>query len=193
MVTGSADEISTSLALLQGVSSLKMMFFTEEKVPGNKSTEVTTVTPDGGMNRVSKLDTAQFSTALGEFNIYNRPGMLLVEVVSSSPFPKHFETRITEALGFVLATPLVWNAIELTEDGTETVRLRGSNRVLDAKLPPPIVSGTINMSGGDIWRLFDEYLTLVCKHTDGDFHPCSRHVFSVLEASEGASPRVGLR
>jgi hypothetical protein len=192
MVTGPVFEISTSRRLPQAVSSLKMIFFTEERVPGNQSTEITTVTPDGGVRKSSKLDTAQFSTAFGDFNIYNRPGIIQVEVVSHAPFPPHFETRITEALGVALAKPLDWNAIELTEAGTETVRLRGGNRVIDAKLPPPIVSGTIDMSGGDIWRLFGNYLSLVCTHDGDDFHPCSRHVFSVLEASEGAISARGL-
>ena len=45
------------------------------------------------------------------------------------------------------------------------------------------------MSGGDVWRLFDKYLGLVCSQTDDGFHPCSRHVFSVLEASGAISAR----
>ena len=192
LVTGVVHEISFTRPSRQEVSTLKMAFFTVEKVPGNASTEITTVTPDGSTSRSSTLDTAQFSTAFGDFNIYNRPGMLVVEVVSPTTLPEHFDTRIVEALGLVLAKPLDWNVIELTENGTETVRVRGAREVVDAKLPPPIVRGTIDMSGGDVWRLFDKYLALVCKHTDDGFHPCSRHVFSVLEASEGAISARGL-
>jgi hypothetical protein len=67
---------------------------------------VTTVTPDGSVNRHSKLDTAQFKTAFGDFHIYNRPGMLVADVVSHTPFPAHLETRVVESLSFVLAKPL---------------------------------------------------------------------------------------
>jgi hypothetical protein len=192
LVTGEAYETVTRRAQVETVSSMKMVFFTEERVPGNASTEVTTRTPDGSTNRVSKLDTAQFSTAFGNFNIYNRPGMLVVDVVSPTTFPANFEARIVEALGVVLAKPLDWNAIELTENGVETVRLRGGRETVDAKLQPPIIRGTIDMSSGDVWRLFDKYLALVCKHTDNGFHPCSRHVFAVLEASAGAISARGL-
>jgi hypothetical protein len=192
LVTGVAHELVTTREQAQSVSSLKMMFFTEVRVPGNASTEVTTVTPDGSVNRFSKLDTAQFKTAFGDFHIYNRPGMLVVEVVSPTPFPMHFETQIVESLGFVLAKPLTWNVLELVENGVEIVRLRGAQEVVDAKLQPPIVSGTVDMSGGDVWRLFDKYLAMVCIHTDPDFHSCSRHVFSVLEASAGAISARGL-
>ena len=169
-----------------------MMSFTEAQVPGNASTEVTTVTPDGSVNRHSQLDTAQFKTAFGDFNIYNRPGMLVVEVVSSTPFPAHFETRIVESLGFVLAKSLTWNVLELVENSIETVRLRGEREETDAKFQPPVVAGTIDMSGGEFWRLFDKYLAMVCAHPQPDFHPASRHVFSVLEASAGAIVARGL-
>jgi hypothetical protein len=192
LVTGVAHELVTTREQAQSVSSLKMTFFTEVRVPGNASTEVTTRTPDGGVNRHSMLDAAQFKTAFGDFYIYNRPGMLVAEVVSHTPFPAHFETRVVESLGFVLAKPLSWNVLELIENGVETVRLRGEQVAVDAKLQPPIVGGTIDMSGGDVWRLFDKYLMMVCAHTEPDFHPASRHVFSVLEASAGAISARGL-
>ena len=48
LVTGTAHELVTSRSQSQSVSSLKMMFFMEVRVPGNASTEVTTVTPGGG-------------------------------------------------------------------------------------------------------------------------------------------------
>lgn len=192
LVTGAAQELVTTRAQPQSVSSLKVTFFTEVRVPGNASTEVTTVTPDGSVNKSSKLDTAQLKTAFGDFHIYNRPGMLVVEVVSPTPFPANFETRIVEALGLVLAKPLSWNVLELVENGFETVRLRGEPETIDAKLQPPIVSGTIDMSGGDVWRLFEKYLAMVCTHSESGFHPASRHLFSVLEASAGAISARGL-
>ena len=162
------------------------------RIPGNASTKVTTVTPDGSISRHLRLDTAQVKTVFGDFNIFNRPGMLVVEAVSPTMFPAHFETRIVEALGFVLAKPLTWNVIELVEGGVETVRLRGVPEAVDAKLQPPVVGGTIDMSGGDVWRLFNQYLTMVCTHAGPEFHPCSRHVFSVLEASAGTVGARGL-
>lgn len=192
VVSGEVNFLSTTRSQVQSVSSLKMMFFTEERVPGNASTEITTNTPDGSYIRSSRLDTAVFSTDLGNFSIFNRPGMLVVTVVSPEKFPAHFEMRIVETLSFLLAKPLAWDVLELVEDGLEIVHLRGAQRVDDAKLQPPISTGTIDMSGGDVWRLFDKYLTMVCAHTMPGFHPCSRHVFSVLEASAGTINSRGL-
>ncbi len=192
VVTGEAYELSTTRAQAQSVSSLKMMFFTEERVPGNAWTEITTKTPDGGCTRSSNLDTAVFNTVSCDFSIFNRPGMLVVTVVSPEKFPAHFEMRIVETLSFVLAKPLAWNVLELVELGAETVRLRGTQRVVDAKFQPPIATGTNDMRGGDVWRLFDKYLTMVCARTMPGFHPCSRHLFSVLEASAGTINARGL-
>lgn len=42
------------------------------------------------------------------------------------------------------------------------------------------------MRGDDVGRLFAKYLTMVYAHTKLDFHPASRHVFRVIEASAGA-------
>lgn len=184
-VTGDAYQLLTTCPQMHSVSSLKMMFFTEERVPGNATTEVTTKFSDGNWTRSSSLDTAVFSTDSGAFSIFNRPGTLVVKVVSPEKFPAHFETRIVEALSFVLAKRLSWNVLEFVEDGVETVRLRGRHGGIGSKLQPPIATGTIDMSGGGVWQLFDKYLTMVCAHTSPSLHPCSRHVFAVLEASAG--------
>lgn len=193
LVSGTARELSFTRSFAkQDVHCLTMAFFTNEKVPGNASTEVTTLRPDGSSNKETNLDTAQFSTVFGEFNIYNKLGTLVVDVVSPMPFPSHFETRIVEALGFVLAKPLSWNVIERYENATENVRVRGEREMIDAKLPPPIISGTIDLSGGDIWQLFSKYLALICAHTEEEYHPCSRHLFAVLEASAGVISARGL-
>ena len=150
VVSGEVNFLSTTRSQVQSVSSLKMMFFTEERVPGNASTEITTNTPDGSYIRSSRLDTAVFSTDLGNFSIFNRPGMLVVTVVSPEKFPAHFEMRIVETLSFLLAKPLAWDVLELVEDGLEIVHLRGAQRVVDAKLQPPISTGTIDMSAPGI-------------------------------------------
>ena len=185
LVNGKACEISFTRSYAKQDISLTIVFFTDERVPRNAPTEVTTKAPDGSITQSSRLDTVQFSTTFGNFNIYNRPGMLVVKVVGQKPFPAHFETRIVEVLGLVLAKPLR-NVIERHENATETVRVHGGWKAVDAKLQPPIISGTIDLSGGDVWRLFDKYLTLIYAYTDDGFHPCSRHVFSVLEAMAGA-------
>jgi hypothetical protein len=186
VVSGTAHELNYRKSFIQGVSSLTLVFFTEVEIPGNASTEVTTVVAGENTQRTSRLDVAKFSTALGDFLVYNRRGMLVVDVSAAGPFPPHFETRVTEALALVLAKPLVWNVAMLHDGGAETVRVRPGRDPMAASLPPPVLGGKIDMSGGDVWRLFGKYLTLVCTHAGDGFHPCSRHLYSVLEASAGA-------
>ena len=126
VISGEAHELSFTRPFVErGISYLKMVFFMDEKVPRNASTEVTTKSPDGSSSRSSKLDTALFRSVFGDFSIYNKPGMLVVKVVSQRQFPAFFETRIVEALGLVLAKPLAWNFIERCENASETVRVRG--------------------------------------------------------------------
>jgi len=193
IVSGTAYELTFTRSFVkQEIHCLTLVFFTDERVPGNASTEVATLRPDGSSSKKTTLDTAVFSTVFGDFSIYNNSGALVVEVVSKNEFPPHFETRIVEALGLVLAKPLAWNVIERYENATEIVRVRGRREVIDAKLPPPIATGKIDFSGGGIWLLFDKYLAMICSKTEEDFHCCSRHLFAVLEASAGVISARGL-
>lgn len=160
---------------------LRMFFFTNEKVPSNSVSN----SFDGSIQTIRR-DTAKFSTSFGDFLIRNTDGMLSVEVESKNPFPPHFEMRITESLGFVLARPLSWNAIQLFDDGRESVRMRSSRGTEGVKFPAPLGNHAIDPVGDQIWHLFEKYLTFVCLHLNDSFHPCSRHLFSVLEASVGA-------
>jgi hypothetical protein len=75
----------------------------------------------------------------------------------------------------------------------ETLRVRGEPHVIDAKLPRPVTGSFEDIdTTGDVWRLFEKHLSLVCAHPGADFHPCSRHLFGVLEASAGGITAKGL-
>jgi hypothetical protein len=187
VVDGRAAEIASTRATNYPADyqRLVMYFFSEAKVPCNVPTETMTVIGGQKHRESSSLNVASVATRFGTFRISKRTGLVVVEVESGFPFPPHFEVRIVEALGLALAKPLFWNVIELQSGGTETVRVRGQRVAVEAKLPPPSGGGDID-DNGQVWVLFDKYLAFVCGHTDSTFHPCSRHLFSVLEASAGA-------
>jgi Protein of unknown function (DUF2934) len=140
---------------------LKMFFFVEVEIP-----------------------CAAFSTSIGNFRVSNQAGVVLVEVDSECQLPKNIEIRIVESLALVLAKPLFWNVIERYDNGIETVRLRGDRGIPRAKLMPPVGCRFTHQTG-EVWRLFEKFLTFVCGYSEERMHPCSRHIFSALEASAG--------
>ena len=196
LVGGLAREMWSTESLSIPVTNfhLTLVFFAEAKIPCNATTETTTVV--GGEHKQTSmvLDVARFTTGHGKFRVSKREGMVVVKIVANSPFPPHFESRFIEALMFVLAKPLSWNLIVRLEGDTETVRVRGKPHVIDARLPGRPVVGSLEDidTTGVVWKLFDKYLTLVCSHTDDDFHPCSRHLFAVLQGSTGGMSAWGL-
>jgi hypothetical protein len=172
---------------------LTMVFFVEAKIPCNARTETTTVIGGEQRHTSSNLDLARFGTRFGEFRVSRREGMVVVEIEADAAFPAHFESRVTEALMFVLTKPLYWNVIERFEGGTEAFRVRGAPQVIDARLPRPVTGPYEDIdTTGEVWRLFEKYLALVCTHPGANFHPCSRHLFGVLEASAGGITARGL-
>jgi hypothetical protein len=168
----------------ENLFNLKMYFFAAVEIPCNARTEVLTLAGSEKRQTSSFLNVARFSSQVGEFHISYQGGLVLLELDSTAPFTPRLEMRIVEALGLVLAKPLFWNVIERYENGIETVRMRGQKVVVNAKLLPPVGRGPIDMTG-EVWRLFDKYLTFICSYPEDRFHPCSRHVFSALEASAG--------
>lgn len=186
VIDGKAHELTCSRrsGLSENVFNLKMFFFVEVEIPCNARTELVTVIGDEKLRTSSLLNVARFSTPMGDFHISNQAGLVLVEVDSESALPENIEIRIVEALGLVLAKPLFWNVVERYENGTETIRVRGQRVSSNAKLLPPVGRGRIDLTG-QVWRLFEKYLTFVCSYSGNRFHPCSRHLFSALEASAG--------
>jgi hypothetical protein len=192
---GKASEVSFTRPFPIPVTKfyLTMVFFVDVAIPFNART-VTTLNIAGQQHQSSSsLNVARVSTSFGEFRVSKKAGMVIVEVEADNAFPDDFENRIVEALGLVLATPLYWNAIFRVENGNETLRLRGRPHAVNAQLPRPVTGPHEDAdTSGDVWRLFDRYLTLVCTHDGPGFHPCSRHLFAVLEASAGAITGTGL-
>jgi hypothetical protein len=186
VIDGKAHELAFSRrsGLPEDVFNLKMFFFAEAEIPCNARTEVVALTGGEKQHTSSLLNVAEFSTPIGNFHVSNQAGLVLVEVDSEAALPKYIEVRIVEAMGLVLARPLFWNVIERYENGIETVRVRGKRVITNAKLLPPVGRGPIYLAG-EVWRLFENYLTFICSYPGDRFHPCSRHLFSALEASAG--------
>ena len=186
VIDGKAHELAFSRrsGVPEDVFNLKMFFFAEAEIPCNARTEVITLAGGEKRQTSSLLNVAEFSTPIGDFHVSNQAGLVLVELDSEAALSKHIEIRIVEALGLVLARPLFWNVVERYENGTETVRVRGQRVIANAKLLPPVGRGPIDLTG-EVWRLFEKYLTFICGYSEDRFHPCSRHLFSALEASAG--------
>jgi hypothetical protein len=195
VVEGSADGMSSRCAPDIAISKhyLAMAFFDEIDIPCNTRT-VTRSTIGGDETKAAHslhLDVAEFDTAFGAFRISKKPGMIQIEVQSDAEFFDSFESRIIEALGLVLARPLYWNVRLRCSKDAEVLGVRGKSIVVNARLLRPVGESWIDQTG-DVWQLFNNYLTYICRLNDNAFHPCSRHLFPVLEASAGAMSARGL-
>jgi hypothetical protein len=187
IVTGDLQELSAtrSYSWAPGSHSLTLVIFLDVKVPCNAVTESHTSEAGKQSLRSSWLNLANFQAAGWDFRIKREEGLVTVRVNSSTRFPDDAPLRITEALGFVLGHPFFWNMSELVEDRDETIRIRGKRHTLHPKIRSPIYPSDID-STRCAWRMFDCYLRHVLRHNQPDrFHPCTRYLFSVLEASAG--------
>jgi hypothetical protein len=136
------------------------------------------------------LDVAQVSAGGCDFRLRQQGRSLLAEVSSAGPLPPHVEVRATEALRFVLARRLSWYWAHAVTDSVETITIMPWQRVPPAQLLPPISGGP--PLAAHVWRLFQKYLEFVLRHGEPYFHPCSRYLSAVMEASAGSIAAKGL-
>ena len=171
---------------------IAMYFFCDVQLPCNSST-MTTSTPGAGGKQVSRtLDSVQYPTDFGIFRATRREGQLDVLMHSENPFPENFDSRIVESLGLVLAKPLRWNIIVEVANGIESIHVRGRKLATKSTFHRPVGRSPNFDEDGSVWILFGLYLKLVSQHVGANFHPVSRHLFAVLQASVGGPTATAL-
>ena len=82
---------------------------------------------------------ATFATCDLSFQMWREDKRLLVEIESEKSMPDHIESRVVEALQFVLARPLPWLIMERRLQQVTQVRVRRHH--LDSRIPsfqPPL-------------------------------------------------------
>lgn len=129
---------------------------------------------------------ARFSAAGFEFTAEtNEQGMLVCAWTDSGTLPEHLESRISEALAFVFGAEFTPFAISRSGTESRDVRIFSEAGAPEKGSYPPIQCA-VNDPQGFFWRLFDRYLTHICKHQTDHWHPLSSHVIAVIRATEGS-------
>jgi hypothetical protein len=145
-------------------------------------TDISVVEATGGSTLTR--DHARFQALGCNFLVKPDANEIVVEVVSDQTLPPFFETRITEALQFVLARSLQPHIIVREETGRERLELysamRQSKRTL---LELPLADGYEGFQEC-FWILFSRYLEYVNANSSSKYwHACSYHLHNACEAN----------
>ncbi|PMB19075.1 hypothetical protein [Fischerella thermalis] len=126
---------------------------------------------------------AHFFACGYEFFINHQNGITIIEVISDcQELPAFIETRVCEALQFVLSDFITWSTLELNQSTQRTIRIRSLlNKNKKTKLRPPIRFEKLDITK-DIWKLYENYLQHILKDSERMLHPISGWIARIIEA-----------
>lgn len=173
-----------------------LQIFQKVEIPTNTATKVTTFVKRQEMHSRMSLNAAKISTPNHSFLLWYEEDILNISYHTKKPvgkLPTFFNTRVIEALSFILAYPLEWSLSETTNDNsTETILKAKPLGENDQRLYPPIRLNGPGNSNRAVWDLFKRYLRYIESVTSETWHPISQRVFSILQASAGSLETQGL-
>lgn len=104
----------------------------------------------------------------------------VIRARSEQPLPEYFDTRVEEALRFLLAQSVI---TRVKVQGSQVELNSGARRSSSTRLGPPISRGSDAFLNNS-WQLFDCYLGYILRETKTPYwNPCSNHLHNALEAS----------
>lgn len=165
------------------IVNLEMRFFDDVEVPATHVTR--TETTSGGSKRTRLVrDFAEFKAAQCTFFVRRSEGEIVMDITSKSPFPVHFETRVVEALRYVLARSVSWRVLIRREASAELMQLSSERKISPrTAFQRPLSSDSPDHSIS-FWTLFGRYLEYVIQTGGNDpWHKCSAHLHNAREAS----------
>lgn len=126
---------------------------------------------------------AHFFACDYEFFIKHQDNSTIIEVKSDcDKLPEMIETRICEALQFVLGDFIEWSILELHKQNQKTIRIQSFyNQNYKPKLKPPISFEKLDTTG-DVWCLYEHYLKHILKYNEISWHPISGWISRILQA-----------
>ena len=158
---------------------LRVHFFVQADIPSPRVSVERT--PDGPK---MKHDSARFKAVGCDFAVTKADGEIIVEAQSSEPFKPYFETRITEALQFILARSLLPRMIVRSDNKRQSLELASAIPKSDrTHLDPPLAAGYQGYYEYS-WMLFSLYLDYTTRTNEAWYwHSCSYHLHNACEAS----------
>lgn len=148
----------------------------------------TTVVLDGQTRQESTNFNLAKSSFLGfELEIAEEDGDTRLRMTTGAPMlHPHVESRVSEALLFVLGTDINWSVIERTDEGSIRLTLRPRSKPHKPRFSgSPIAFNTISHADA-VWNMFELYLSYVLQDTVSPYHPLSAQVSAVVLADEAS-------
>lgn len=131
----------------------------------------------------SSLDVAPFAACDCAFRVVRGDGSTRVEATHQASLPPHMETRIVEALQFVLAETHIPRVVDFLSGTRRDVAIQASAPARPHGLfKPPISRQDYIRAANDFWALFGRYLQFITGRSEESWHPCSRHLHFVGQA-----------
>ncbi|MTJ55795.1 hypothetical protein FJR38_25580 [Anabaena sp. UHCC 0253] len=126
---------------------------------------------------------AHFFACDYEFLIKHQDNSTIIEVnTNCDKLPEMIETRICEALQFVLGDFIEWSMLELNEKDKKTIRIQSFyTQNYKPKLQPPIRFEKLDITD-DIWYLYEHYLKHILQYSKKSWHPISGWISRILQA-----------
>jgi hypothetical protein len=177
--------INTTNPYTLATNTLRLQYATDAAIPCHSSTVLETTIANQRTLTSSTLNLATFNSCGYEFLATQLSDEIVLEAWSTAPFHEHIETRLTEALQFILARPLQWHAMHKEIGREHTFQIRSTLQQSRSRLLPPI---NLHIPAARYWAwvLFSDYLQFIIDHSNSDWHPCSIHLANICEASAGS-------
>jgi len=137
----------------------------------------------------SRLDVAAFTSCGFEFEMVEEDDALVLAASAPlSAFPPAFESRISEALLFVLGALPLWSVIQIHAGGLTKTKIRAAETEdLKKHRHVPIRFGVADETQ-QVWRLFDLYLQYITRDegTPAHLHLLSTQVWAVARTCDAS-------
>lgn len=184
LATGELHDLfyTTSIAHDKDTCGIAVRIKGRLNFPCNQGTE--TVVRVGGKDRATTnaLNAAFFEVENFKFELLQESEHTVFSLrLPASEMTPHTHLRMIEALQFVLGRELSMMSTEIVSMGQHETRLV-SPRNGEGHIPPPLQFRNID-EGGNIWRMLCDYFMFIRTFDEPRWHPLSRHIGSVIEAS----------
>jgi hypothetical protein len=192
VIFGSPLSISYREQAMQTGCGLDLRVRGEFDIPANNFTNETIAIGGEHVASESRLNAAKFEALGYGFLIKRESGWLSIRAeTKAGDLPEHMETRVIEALQFVLGRSLWWSVMSKVAGGDEVTCLRAERGRPGPRLPPPFgFQASPDVSPG--WRLFEKYLAHIWNCRGDKFHSTSAWLHMARDAKTGSVFSSGL-
>jgi len=120
---------------------------------------------------------------------YERDSTLIEVTSNSSDLPAFIETRVCEALQFVVGVSISWFTLELNQGQQKTTTIQSPFNIninINSRDKQTIVLSPIRLNSADtnedVWNLFGKYVCHILTYSKEEFHPISGWVRRIINA-----------